>query len=146
MASLSVLGLVGAGGLLAVIIGGDAAGFIPVITGILAAYIAYLVSGPFLQAATANLMWNQTEFDGVQFESHMEGWPFVKLQAKNVLLTLLTLGLYRPFAAVATYRYRLSRTVVVSALPPAMLLAGEHTGSTAAGDGAADLLDFDISW
>jgi uncharacterized membrane protein YjgN (DUF898 family) len=146
MGTISVLGLVGVGGFLGGRIGGEVGSLLPLLTGVFAAYIAYLVSGPLLQSGIANLMWNQTEFDGVRFESNMEGWAFVKLQAKNVVLTLLSFGLYRPFAAVATYRYRLSRTTVVAMRGAGSIVAGAGAAGNAAGDGAADLLDFDISW
>jgi uncharacterized membrane protein YjgN (DUF898 family) len=146
LGSLCALGLAAVVGIAAAAIGGEEAGWISLTAGVLAAYVAFLASGPFLQAAITNLMWNQTDFDGVRFESSMEAWPFIRLQAKNVLLTLLTLGLYRPFAAVATYRYRLAHMAVLTMVPAASVTAGTALAAGAAGDGAADLLDFDISW
>jgi uncharacterized membrane protein YjgN (DUF898 family) len=110
-------------------------------------YVTYVVTGPYLQVRIANLAWSHTAFRGVRIDSTLEARGFTKLQTVNVLLTLLTLGLYRPFAAVRVHRYRLAHMalyadgdfgqLVDSAAPP-------RPG--AAGDGVADFLGVDLSW
>jgi uncharacterized membrane protein YjgN (DUF898 family) len=78
-----------------------AASFFPLLSALTFAYVAYLVTGPYLQVRVANLAWSNTIFRGIRFESDLRARAFMKLQTVNVVLTLLTLGLYRPFAAGA---------------------------------------------
>lgn len=73
--------------------------------------------------------------------------PYLRLQVANVLLTLLTLGLYRPFAVVRTWRYRMAHVHVDApdGFEQAVMLARRRP-VTAAGDGVADFLGVDLSW
>ena len=71
---------------------------------------------------------------------------FVWLRAKNVLLTLVTLGLYRPFAAVNEYRMKVDSVRIftrgdINVL--ATLLERQHKNGL--GDAAADLAGFDLA-
>lgn len=114
---------------------------------VLLIYAMYLLAGPYVTARIANLVWNNTACAGVAFDSHLTAKGLIKLQTKNVVLTLLTLGLYRPFAVVNVYRYRLAHVTVVSADPLSEALgAARASAPGAAGDGAADMLGFDLSW
>jgi uncharacterized membrane protein YjgN (DUF898 family) len=64
-----------------------------------------------------------------------------------VLLTLLTFGLYRPFAVVRTWRYRVAHLTVDA--PDGFeqaVLAARRRPVAAAGDGVADFLGVDLSW
>jgi uncharacterized membrane protein YjgN (DUF898 family) len=110
-------------------------------------YAVVLLTIPYIQARTANLVWSNTAFPGVEIRSSMSAWGFIKLQTANAVLTILTLGLYRPFAVVRVYRYRLAHVALYS---PENF---EHVAASAArqrrgaaGDGMADFLGVDISW
>jgi uncharacterized membrane protein YjgN (DUF898 family) len=77
----------------------------------------------------------------------MQFWPYLRLQVVNVLLTLLTLGLFRPFAAVRSWRYRVENVTVDT--PDGFeqaVLAARRPAAAAAGDGVADFLGVDLSW
>ena len=68
------------------------------------------------------------------------------LRAKNVVLTLLTIGFYRPFAAVSEYRMKIDSVRIytrgdIDALAH-LLGKGEKGGL---GDAAADLAGFDLA-
>lgn len=118
-----------------------------VVASILVIYVVYLVSGPYVTVHVANIVWNNTACAGIGFESRLSASGLIKLQTRNVILTLLTLGLYRPFAVVNVYRYRLAHMTVRSADPIAEVLSGARASAPgAAGDGAADMLGFDLSW
>jgi uncharacterized membrane protein YjgN (DUF898 family) len=72
---------------------------------------------------------------------------YLRLQAENFVLTLLTLGLFRPFAAVRTWRYRLAHVHVHA--PRGFELAtmmATRPPQAAGGDGLADFLGVDLSW
>lgn len=54
------------------------------------------------------LMWsNVGESQVARFKCQLGTGRYVLLRLKNMLLTLLTLGLYRPFARVSEYRMKL---------------------------------------
>jgi uncharacterized membrane protein YjgN (DUF898 family) len=119
----------------------------PILIGIASAYLMYLVAGPYTQARIGNLVWSNTAFPGIEIRSAMSARAFVRLQTVNVLLTLLTLGLYRPFAAVRVYRFRLDNLSLHSAGGfTQVVAAAAQQRRGAAGDGAADFFGFDLSW
>ncbi|HTD03429.1 YjgN family protein [Undibacterium sp.] len=110
-------------------------------------YIFYLATTPYLQVRIYNLVWSNTRFPEVEIQSELRAWPYLRLQAANLLLTLLTLGLYRPFAVVRVYKYRLAHMSVTTDGNFERLLSGEQQRAVGAGgDGAADFLGFDLSW
>ena len=117
-----------------------------VVAGIFA-YVLVLVVTPYTSVRINNLAWSSTSFPGVAISCRMRVRSYVWLQVGNVVLTLLTLGLYRPFAVVRMWRYRLSR-LTISAPDgfDAACMQAVRPPATAAGDGAADFLGPDISW
>lgn len=118
----------------------------PILFGMLTAYILYLLAGPYLQARYANLVWSNTAFPGVGLRSTMRAREFVALQSVNAVLTVLTLGLFRPFAAVRVYRYRLAHLTVHTSAGFEQHVAAAHRRASAAGDGIADFGAIDLSW
>lgn len=109
----------------------------------------YLMTMAGLQAwgvaRLQNLVWSRTSAPRVRFASNLEVLPLARLGVKNLLLTVLTLGLYRPFAVVATTRMRL-QAVSVETLGPVDSWVADTVGSAgdAAGDAAGDLLGVDL--
>lgn len=69
--------------------------------------IGFVLVGPFFNVRLQNLVWNHSASEQLRFESQLRFRSLAWLTAKNWLLTLLTLGLYRPFAAVNTWKLRL---------------------------------------
>lgn len=121
--------------------------WLPVITSLVAMYLAYLLAGPYIQVRVANLALSNTSFPGIAIRSTMRARAFARLQTGNALLTLLTLGLYRPFAVVSVHRFRLANlTLHTSDGFEQVLAAAAGQPGGAAGDGAADFFGFDLSW
>lgn len=98
-------------------------------------------------ARTYNFLWSHTHAPQITFEPMLRAGKLIKLTLKNNLLILLTLGLYYPFAKVATYRLKVE----------AMSLATEGTLDTiigqqvyhndeAMGDAAAEIFGIDIAF
>jgi uncharacterized membrane protein YjgN (DUF898 family) len=112
------------------------------------ALMAYVLLGPYQQVRVLNLCLPETRFPGVRFVSTLSAGGFARLQVRNLLLTLLTFGLYRPFAVVSAYRYRLAHLMieVEAALDFDQVLATVKPTGGAAGDGTADFLGVDLSW
>ena len=88
--------------------GAGAAVGMAIFAGVAAVYLAmFAVPGPYLTSRFQNLLWGHTASPHIQFRSDLRLWPLAKVTIVNLLLTIITLGLYRPFAAVATARVRL---------------------------------------
>lgn len=148
--SLGMLVAIGVGFAIAVL-GKAGGGFVANLTILLVlalmAYTMFLLAGPYMQVRVANLTWSNTSFTGVRVRSTMPASGFMRLQASNVLLTLVTLGLYRPFAVVRAYNYRLAHTEFDIDADFDYAAAWNAKGRpNAAGDGVADGLGIDLSW
>jgi uncharacterized membrane protein YjgN (DUF898 family) len=115
--------------------------------GVLLFYAAMLLGGLVVQVRMNNLAWSATAFPGVRIVCDMKARSYMRLQAVNVILILLTLGLFRPFAAVRSWRYRVVHVHVHApeGFEQATLQAARRT-QAAAGDGFADFLGVDLSW
>ncbi|RYF66014.1 MAG: DUF898 family protein, partial [Comamonadaceae bacterium] len=74
-------------------------------------FMLFLASAParaYREARMFQLLWDNTGVSHVaRFKCHLRTGRYVGLRIKNMLLTLLTLGLYRPFARVSEYRMKL---------------------------------------
>jgi uncharacterized membrane protein YjgN (DUF898 family) len=127
--------------------GGKFIVFLPAIVGVVLGYLGLLLSGPYIMVRMNNLAWSATSFPGVRIECRMKARTYLRLQVVNVLLTLLTLGLFRPFAVVRTWRYRVEhlRVDAPAGFEQTTQLASRRPAA-AAGDGVADFLGVDLSW
>jgi uncharacterized membrane protein YjgN (DUF898 family) len=119
------------------------------VAGLVIAALAYIVvfavAGGYWTARLQNLAWGHTASAQLHFTSQLRARGLAGLWFKNTLLVLLTLGLYFPFAQVASARMRLEAMTVVSRVPPDELAASAaQADEAAAGDAAGDLLGFDI--
>ena len=73
-------------------------------------FLMFLASAParaYREARMFELMWNNIGVSQLaRFKCHLGSRRYVWLRIKNMLLTLLTLGIYRPFARVSEYRMK----------------------------------------
>ncbi len=115
------------------------------VAGMLVFAIVQLLVHPYFTSRMQNLLWSRTKATQLRFESALRYWPLVGLTLKNWLLVLITLGLYWPFAAIATARLKLEAVSVYTRLAPDELVSRERARSgDAAGDAAGDLIDIDM--
>lgn len=108
--------------------------------------LAYLGVWPFFSTRLQQVVWRNTRLGPVGFDTRIRAWPLLVLVAKCVVLTVLTLGLYWPYAAVALARYRIEN---MDAIAPDALneaLAGVGARVVAAGEGAADIFGLDVGF
>jgi uncharacterized membrane protein YjgN (DUF898 family) len=96
-------------------------------------------------AGLQNLAWSKTASEEVTFHSDLEALALARLTVKNWLLMVVTLGLYRPFAAIATARLRLEAVSLRTTLD-LEALAGDEVARdvSAAGDFAGDFFGIDL--
>ena len=114
--------------------------------GVLIIYaLMFIIAMPYGRSRLQNLVWGQTRSEALQFHSALRLWPLAGLTLKNLLLMLVTLGLYWPFAAVASARMRLQAVSVDVQGDLSQWLAdsqGQPGGAT--GDAAGDFFGFDL--
>lgn len=124
-------------------IGGIA--WLSVVAMVLGYLVVFSLVGGYWTARMQNLTWGHTASARLRFKSSLPAHALARLWFKNLLLVLLTLGLYFPFAQVATARLRLEAMTVVSDVDPDEFAASAaQADEAAAGDAAGDLLGFDI--
>ena len=67
---------------------------------------------PYAQARLQNLVWSKTGNRYLRFRSRLSVKSYVALQMRSAVLMVLTLGLYWPWAVVASRRMRMEALVV----------------------------------
>jgi len=78
--------------------------------------LLYLLVGMLYRAGTRNVAFNETVIDGQHLlGSSINRWRYAWITISNFAVTVLTLGLGRPWAAVRMARYLASVTVLYSA-------------------------------
>ncbi|HVF65901.1 MAG TPA: YjgN family protein [Casimicrobiaceae bacterium] len=108
-------------------------------------FVGYLFAWPYFAARMQALVWSHTRLEDVRFSSAIAAGPLAKLTFRNVVLTIATLGLYWPFAAVALARYRVECMRTESDEPLTALAQATVAGpGLAAGDAALDAFGLDI--
>jgi uncharacterized membrane protein YjgN (DUF898 family) len=70
-------------------------------------YAAYAVAYAYIQARTANLLWNSVHCAGLRFASTLKARTLLRLYVGNVLAVIVSAGLLIPWAVIRTLRYRL---------------------------------------
>jgi uncharacterized membrane protein YjgN (DUF898 family) len=120
---------------------------------VLASFAVFLIVAfvptPYIQARLQNLVWNGTSAQppspSVRFESTLRFRTMLGLGIKNWLLTALTLGLYGPFAAIATAKTRLEAVTVHAPTGLGTVTRSTELASKdATGEAAVDLFGVDI--
>jgi uncharacterized membrane protein YjgN (DUF898 family) len=108
--------------------------------------VLQFVPAPYFQSRMQNLVWSQTGNPSVRFKSDLGFTPLFKQTLLNWLLIIVTLGLYWPFALVATTRLKLQAITVHMRVDPDTLVAQAQpkAGQMGIGDAAADLAGIDL--
>lgn len=107
-----------------------------------------LVSAParaYREARMFRLVWSHIGVSRMaRFKCGLRPWRFVRLRVKNMFLTLLTLGFYRPFARIAEYRMK-SEAVTLYVKGGLDQLAGQLAREEqAVGDAIADAVGLEL--
>jgi uncharacterized membrane protein YjgN (DUF898 family) len=100
---------------------------------------------PMIQARLQNYIWNNSLLGLLGFDSQARARRMAFIAITNILLIIVTLGFFTPFAAVRMYRYRVESVAVLSTGDLDGFVARESAEVGAAGEGMADLMDFDFS-
>ncbi|PWF49072.1 YjgN family protein [Massilia glaciei] len=117
-----------------------------IIYGLLSASAFYLFLRPYLESRIQNVVWNNTVLGGHHFLSTASARQLVWIHASNLVLIMLTCGLYKPFATIRLVKYKVeSMCLVFDDSVEDFLLnqAGDNAG--ALGQEAGDFFDVDIA-
>ncbi|MGY8903737.1 MAG: YjgN family protein [Burkholderiales bacterium] len=128
---------------------GSVAGVLFLVFAVLGFFIGLvLASAParaYRQARLFQLVWNNVGVSQIaRFRCNLRTRAFVLLRLQNMLLTLLTLGFYRPFAMVSEYRMK-AHSVTLHVKGGLDQLVGQLVQQQSGlGDAAADLVGLDL--
>lgn len=114
------------------------------VLGLLYSVIAMAILRGYYEASMQNLCWNGTRSANLRTLSRLSARALALLMLRNGVLSVLTGGLYQPFAAVATAKLRLEAVTLLSKLDTDALEAGARQHEEAAGDAMADALGVDM--
>ncbi|GAB3493227.1 DUF898 family protein [Curvibacter fontanus] len=119
--------------------------FLIVIAAFLGLVLASAPARAYREARMFRLIWSNVGLSQIaRFKCDLRHWAFVRLRIKNILLTLLTLGFYRPYARVSEYRMK-TDAVTLHIKGGLDQLVGELVRQQdALGDALADMAGLDI--
>ncbi|MFN4119561.1 YjgN family protein [Acidovorax sp.] len=81
--------------------------FVAIVGGVAFLFLASAPARAYREARMFQLMWDNTGVSHVaRFKCHLRTSSYVWLRIKNLLLTVITLGFYRPFARISEYRMK----------------------------------------
>jgi uncharacterized membrane protein YjgN (DUF898 family) len=93
-----------------------------------------------------NYVWQRTTIGQVRFDSQVKPVRLAGVVLGNLVLIVLTLGLFIPFAAIRLLKVKLESVSVISAGDlDRIAQAGAGPEIGAVGEGAVDLLDIDFA-
>lgn len=113
--------------------------------GLLILYLFVVAVGPYVNARVQNLVWNHTELDAHRFESTVSAKRLFQITLGNLVLTLLTLGLYKPFGVVRIVKYRVESMHLLPATDLDSFVSMRDAAGAAIGQEAAELFSIDIA-
>jgi uncharacterized membrane protein YjgN (DUF898 family) len=112
--------------------------------------VIYSLAIVLMQAVTTarlqNQCWNATRIEHHRFASRMSVWRLFGVLYTNLLGTVVTLGLFRPFAQVRLARYVASTLTLLGGASFDVYAAAEGDEVTAVGEETTELFDFDIAF
>ena len=114
---------------------------------ILAALIGvagYMVALGYLTVALINIYYNATSLGAHRLSANLETVSYLKVFLTNAVLTVLTLGLYLPFAKVRMAQYRATHTALLASGSLDGFAAAEREQISALGEEFSGVFDFDV--
>jgi uncharacterized membrane protein YjgN (DUF898 family) len=128
---------------------GSSSAWFSLVLGVAMVFVIWLSAWPYFAARAQQIVWGHTRLaGGIGFAGQMRGATLWKRVVGQTLLTLLTAGLYWPFAAVAIARYRIESVEVVGDVPLTEIRvdAASAPAGRATGDAAAEMFGLDLGW
>ncbi len=109
-------------------------------------YVGFIIFvHAYMAVAMANIKYQNTRLVDHGFQSDWKTTAYAKIYFVNTLLTILTLGLYIPFAKVRMAAYMAEHTQFVAAGDLNQFAAAEQQQVSTLAEGVSDIFEFDIS-
>ena len=105
--------------------------------------IGLAVSAYYSKSVT-NAAFGGLEIGPHRVQSTLRTGPLVRLYIQNFILIVLTLGIYFPWAKVATIRYQLANTMIYAQGDLDDFHASAEAGGTATGEEISEIFDVDF--
>jgi uncharacterized membrane protein YjgN (DUF898 family) len=106
--------------------------------------LAALVAGAYYRARFLNASIGGVTAGPHRLQSRLQARPLMGIMLTNLLLMVVTLGLYYPWAQVRLLRYQLENTSVLAADDLDQFVADARAGAGALGEEAGDFFDVDF--
>ncbi len=116
-----------------------------VVIAIVGFYVGLLAVMPFFVTRMQNLVWSRTSLGPHRFESDMRFRKTLNIMVANMFLTIVTLGLYRPFAVIRMARYRIEAMTFVPGESLDHFLGQQAREVEAFGEEVSEFFDIDIA-
>lgn len=119
--------------------------FVPLVLTVIffGAFVA-VVPYAFYVAKINNLVFNRSSLADFEFRATFTTLSYARLHFVNTLLTLLTLGLFWPFAKVRTARYKAEHTKVLALTSLDQFVVRQEQEVGALGEAVGDFYDLDF--
>jgi uncharacterized membrane protein YjgN (DUF898 family) len=107
--------------------------------------ISILLAHAYIVARMQNLLWNHTQLGQHSFFANLKARELLGVMLGNLVLIVLTLGLYKPFADIRMARYRLEHIRLLPDGDIEQFVVGVQSRASAVGQEVADIFDMDIA-
>jgi uncharacterized membrane protein YjgN (DUF898 family) len=104
-----------------------------------------ILIGPIFHARITNLIWNNTRLGEHRVECNMSPFVLIWITLSNLVLVVVTLGLFIPWASVRLARFQMEAMRLLPASDLQEFVAAEPEAADAVGEEVATVFDFDIS-
>ena len=112
--------------------------------GLMIYFVFFLLNKSAMVVFSNNINFNRLSLLGNKTQSSMGVGSFFMLNLLNLILTLLSLGLYWPFAKTAIVRYKAMYITVLHDVSFDSIINAEHRRGSAIGEELGDAFDIDL--
>ena len=113
---------------------------------VIIAYVLIITSiWALTTALLQNVVWRHTSLGPHRFSSTLEAHRLVTIALTNLLATVFTVGLFRPFAEIRLARYQVGELTLVTTGDLGEFVAEEQADVTAVGEEVMEIFDIDLS-
>ena len=107
--------------------------------------LLFLFATPYITSRLQNLIWNNTTLGTLGFESTLRARDLFWILLSNVVLIILTLGLFKPFADIRMMRYKIEKMALLANDDLDSFIADREAEVSAIGEESAEIFDMDIA-
>ena len=108
--------------------------------------VATLLIVPYFISRIQNLSWNHTALAGHRFSSTLSARGVAWIMFSNLILIVVSLGLFKPFADIRMARYRIEHMALLPMGDIEEFIASEQQQIGATGTETAEVFDVDIGF